>query len=245
MRARSKTVFHILRPGGSLVQGQLPHHSPPALSSCSISTPALTSLGIGTGAARGTEARKWLAHPWPIRQRHLRVFPPLWALQMWTEKCSSCFPPRSLSCAQENMGTSTKTGEWCLSSQCSSWTFSIWAAWVLCPLPSYLAPELSHFHTNCLFHHAEVWFKYGIKIITLPSTTPSRKVKAWQSWSNTLVGISKWLPQNHCQRNDRATCRMRHFSIRYPGNCLTWLPSIKLIVYYSIKNKEVKRQNLI
>lgn len=45
--------------------------------------------------------------------------------------------------------------------------------------------------SHCLFHHAEVWFKYGIKIITLPSTTPSRKVKAWQSWSNTLVGISK------------------------------------------------------
>lgn len=152
MRARSKTVFHILRPGGSLVQGQLPHHSPPALSSCSISTPALTSLGIGTGAARATEARKWLAHPWPIRQPHLRIFPPLWALQMWTGKCSSCFPPRSLSCVQANFlgkhGHKHKNRRvfFCLSSQCSFWTFSIWAAWVLCPLPSYLAP-VSHFHT--------------------------------------------------------------------------------------------------
>lgn len=90
--------------------------------------------------------------------------------------------PRQTS--QTNTGTSTKTGEWCLSSQCSSWTFCIWAAWVLCPLPSYMGPELSHFHTNLLFHHAQVWLRHGIKIITLPSTTPFKKVKVWQSWSN-------------------------------------------------------------
>lgn len=95
------------------------------------------------GAGGGTEVRKWPIHHSPGSS--LRICPPSWALQMWAGKCSAHFPSSGLSHVQANFPLDALVLTWawvqgtggeCLSSRCSSWTFSISAAWVLCFLPS-------------------------------------------------------------------------------------------------------------
>lgn len=251
MHAWGKTVFHVLRRGGSQPRWGA------ATSPRSFSTALVLHFHTRFDQL-GHQHWCWQSHwgeevagsstnHWAAFLENLST---LWSLQMWAGKCSACFPANTLSCVQANLSLDAlvltwswvqETGERLLSSWRPAWTFSNSGVWVLCPLPSSLSLELSHFHTSFLFHCPWLWFKYRLMILTL---YPLEKKVSPSNLGGTLQRAS-W---KHCQRSNQVIGQPAGWDISpydILGNCLTWLASIKLTVYYSIKNKEVIRQNLI